>query len=419
MSRFNIKQFIDFEENPFDRHSRMEWWSQEKVSQAKVMVVGAGAVGNETLKNLALLGVKNIFIVDFDDISTSNLSRTVLFRKSDKGKCKAKTAAMRVKKLCLAEDVRIDWFHGDIVWDLGTGVYREMDLVLGCLDNVETRFHVNRQCYLSQTPWIDAGIYELGLSVTAFTPPNAPCYECNASSQTLNAARKRYSCDNFKRAMVNEGKVPTVQVASAIASAIQVQEAMKLICGQSIDSGKKIYYQGKNHAFDVMEIPQNPHCGAHTLSYPNVTEVDLSAEHSLRVVLQALSNQYHNDMPITLDLSADRDFVIATNCRLCNANIPFYKPSFRIYDIDTICEDCQAKNCNIEREIFEQQIGKKEISTFNLLETEDKVLDLSLHDLGIPSLHIIAIKDNKENYFYYQLSGDKKILLPNIAHKPN
>ncbi len=138
------------------------------------MVIGAGATGNETLKNLALLGVKNIFIADFDTISVSNLSRTVLFRKSDIGKKKAQVAAERTNELCLAEDVKIDWFDGDVVWELGTGIYRYVDLVLGCLDNVETRFEVNKQCWLANTPWIDTGINQLGIHVTVFVPPPPP-----------------------------------------------------------------------------------------------------------------------------------------------------------------------------------------------------------------------------------------------------
>ena len=267
MKKFFIKELENIDDNPFDRQERISWWSQEKLSKSKVMIVGTGDTGNETLKNLALLGIGNIFIVDFDIISTSNLSRTVLFRKSDKGKKKAEIAAMRTKELCLAESVNIDWFHGDVVWELGTGVYRAMDIVLGCLDNVETRFAINRQCWLAKTPWIDSGIYELAGHVSVFTPPNPPCYQCNATRKQIVAARQRYSCDDFKRAMLSEGKMPTVQIASAVVSAIQVQEAIKLLCGQEATIGKKIYFQGKINDFDIIKLPEDPDCMAH-VNYP-------------------------------------------------------------------------------------------------------------------------------------------------------
>jgi adenylyltransferase/sulfurtransferase len=85
-----------------------------------------------------------------------------------------------------------------------------MNLVLGCLDNIETRFAVNKRCWLANTPWIDAGIYELGGHVTVYIPPEAPCYQCGATKEQLAAARRRYSCDDFKRTVLEESKMPTV-----------------------------------------------------------------------------------------------------------------------------------------------------------------------------------------------------------------
>jgi molybdopterin/thiamine biosynthesis adenylyltransferase len=219
---FYIKNLVDIDDNPFDRQERISWWDQEKLRNAKIMVFGAGAIGNETLKNLALLGIGNIYVVDFDTVSTSNLSRTVLFRRSDKGKKKAEIAATRTKEMSLLDDVNVYWFHGDAVWELGTGIFRLVNIVLGCLDNVETRFAINRQCWLANTPWIDAGIYELAGNVTVFIPPEPPCYQCAATKEQIAAARRRYSCDDFKRALLDEGKMPTVQITSSFVSAIQV-----------------------------------------------------------------------------------------------------------------------------------------------------------------------------------------------------
>ncbi len=58
----------------------ISWWEREKVQKAKVMVIGAGALGNEVIKNLSLMGVGNLFIVDFDKVEAANLSRSILFR---------------------------------------------------------------------------------------------------------------------------------------------------------------------------------------------------------------------------------------------------------------------------------------------------------------------------------------------------
>jgi adenylyltransferase/sulfurtransferase len=91
-----------------DRYSRLRlihWWDQEKLRAASVMVVGAGAIGNEVLKNLALIGVGNIWVVDCDDIEDSNLTRSILFRRDDCGQSKAVAAGRALKDI--NPDVRV------------------------------------------------------------------------------------------------------------------------------------------------------------------------------------------------------------------------------------------------------------------------------------------------------------------------
>src|SRR5881275_2991994 len=77
----------------FSRFGLIAWWDQKKLAEARVLVIGAGALGNEIIKNLALLGVGNIFIADRDRIENSNLSRSILYRESDNGTFKASAAA--------------------------------------------------------------------------------------------------------------------------------------------------------------------------------------------------------------------------------------------------------------------------------------------------------------------------------------
>src|SRR5580658_10585598 len=75
-----------------DRYSRLRlisWWRQERLRDARVLVVGAGALGNEVVKNLALMGMGTTYLIDLDVVESSNLSRSVLFREADSGQSKA------------------------------------------------------------------------------------------------------------------------------------------------------------------------------------------------------------------------------------------------------------------------------------------------------------------------------------------
>jgi len=83
----------------FDRFKLIGWWDQQRLRSARVLVIGAGALGNEIIKNLALLGVGNVVIADKDTIENSNLSRSVLYREADAGRSKAVVAAAAARDI--------------------------------------------------------------------------------------------------------------------------------------------------------------------------------------------------------------------------------------------------------------------------------------------------------------------------------
>ena len=128
---------VELEEDRYSRLRLIPWWDQERLHRARVMVVGAGALGNEILKDLALLGVGHIFVVDMDRIENSNLSRSILYRAGDEGRLKAEVAAARLQEI--NPDVRAQPFSGNIIFGVGLGVFRAMDLVICGLDSREAR----------------------------------------------------------------------------------------------------------------------------------------------------------------------------------------------------------------------------------------------------------------------------------------
>lgn len=402
MDSFVVKK--NSEENPFDRQERIEWWSQECLKNARVLVVGAGAIGNETLKNLALLGIGNILVCDMDTISVSNLSRTVLFRKEDAGKKKAQTAALRTKEMSLEPTCSIDFFDGDIVWELGTGVYRYFDIILGCLDNVETRFALNRNCRLVSKPWIDAGISELSGNVKIFGAGEGACYQCYASADEYEAMRIRYSCDDFKKRMFSGHKMPTVQISSAIVSALQVQEAIKIILGKKSLIGKKIYFQGTIGDFELINMREDPDCLAHA-TYNEIIETPLNNSNTVREFLTFVSTpQFSGE---NAALTFDRQFLRSITCNHCGRKTIFNKPAFRLFIDEVKCSECSE---TVDRDNFEYI---EELS----LESTDDLLELKLEDIGVPKLHIVSVRSGEGDYKYYELTGDVNRVMPLISSK--
>ncbi len=71
------------EQDLFDRQKRIKGWDQQKINESSILVVGAGATGNELVKNLVLMGLGKIYLIDFDIIERSNLNRCVFFKEID------------------------------------------------------------------------------------------------------------------------------------------------------------------------------------------------------------------------------------------------------------------------------------------------------------------------------------------------
>ena len=96
-------------------------------------------------------------------------------------------------------DVKITPIHGNVITDIGLGLFREVDVVIGALDNREARLWVNRSCWKVTRPWIDGGIQEISGVAKVFVPPDGACYECAMTENDYRLINLRYSCPLLKR----------------------------------------------------------------------------------------------------------------------------------------------------------------------------------------------------------------------------
>ncbi|KAI4469908.1 ubiquitin-activating enzyme e1 [Holotrichia oblita] len=150
---------------------------REAVANCKVLVVGAGGIGCEILKNLALSGFQNIEIIDLDTIDVSNLNRQFLFRKEHVGKPKAVVARETV--LNYNPNLNIKAYHDSITTvEYGVNFYKNFNLVLNALDNRNARNHVNRMCLAADIPLIESGTSGYTGQVELIKKGLTQCYEC-------------------------------------------------------------------------------------------------------------------------------------------------------------------------------------------------------------------------------------------------
>lgn len=370
-----------------DRYARLRlipWWRQDRLAAASILVVGAGALGNEVLKNLALVGVGEILVIDFDVVERSNLSRSVLFRAEDGGLPKAHVAARRAGEL--NPDVRLIPMRGDAITDLGLGLFADVDLVIGCLDNREARLWVNRQCWKVGTPWIDAGIQEIQGVVKVFTPPDSSCYECAMTERDYQLLNLRYSCPLLKREDMMAGKVPTAPTIASMMAALQVQEALKLLHGMPSAAGSALVFNGVGNQFYTTRLPFREDCLSHE-SYPKPTELSLGHQATAAELFQAVREEPAGPLVLVLD----RELVAAFECPRCDWRIEVMRPRSRVTLAESVCPSCGEP-------------ARPEI--IDRVAEDAPAASRSLADLGVPAYDIVRVEGPSKTGFHL-LAGDR------------
>jgi len=149
----------------------------ERVRKAKVLLVGAGGIGCELLKELVLAGFGEIHLIDLDTIDLSNLNRQFLFTKQHVKQSKAKVAAEVASQF--NKDVRVVPYVANIITtpEFTHKWFGSFDLVFNALDNAEARRHVNRMCVASKVPLIDCGSAGFAGQVQVILP-GSECFDC-------------------------------------------------------------------------------------------------------------------------------------------------------------------------------------------------------------------------------------------------
>ncbi|KAH8740887.1 SUMO-1 activating enzyme subunit 2 [Cryptosporidium ryanae] len=155
----------------------------EKIQSVRILVVGAGGIGCELIKNLVLCGSRYITIIDMDGVDISNLNRQFFFRRKHVGMSKSIVIAQEATSLLKRRDkyntqnFDIKGIVGNII-NFGTDFFKKFSLVLNALDNVSSRSYVNKICVASNIELIDAGSAGFSGQVHPIIPRISRCYEC-------------------------------------------------------------------------------------------------------------------------------------------------------------------------------------------------------------------------------------------------
>lgn len=376
-------------EGRFARFESIAWWQQPVLAAARILVVGAGALGNEVIKNLALLGVGNVVVVDMDTIEESNLSRSVLFREADEGAPKAAVAAAMAKQIYPAMHAYA--LTKNVLSDVGLGWFRWAQVVVGALDNREARLFVNSVCARVGRPWIDGGIDVLQGIVRGFGPPETACYECTMGEADWRLLNQRRSCSLLARQAARQRSTPTTPTTASVIGALQVQELVKFLHGMDVLMGRGVVFDGAGHNSFLISYPKNPECPWHDTP----ARIEACADMTSDVPLQRVWTQAEKWLGELDALDLSREIVLHLRCPECDRRDSVFRPAESIPPRLIPCPYCSAERVP---EIL-HSIGRT-----------SELLERTARQIGLPGWDVLWARRNGE-IVGVELGGDSGQLL--------
>ncbi len=381
-------------------YTLLSWFKKDKVKNAHVLVAGAGALGNEVVKNLTLFGIGHIYVVDFDRIEISNLTRSVMFREEDAYNHAYKAEIVAKRAMEINPQIKVTPIVGNLFSEVGFGLYRRADVVIGCLDSRIARYQLNRLSLRAGKSWIDGSIENLTGAVKVYTP-GLSCYECGLSREEFNHIMLRTGCADVVRNQGDAGRVATTPISASIIGAMQVQEAMKIVHLSEEEpapfktlQGKMLRYEGMTNTTSIYRFASWKNtCPAHEL-WDDVKECqNLSATMTVGDILEKLRALLGTET-VEINMRNNKFIDIIVSDRP--------EKEFKVMIPESKLDSYIKENKELRQLSYRTLIHKH---FFENIDDRFPYQDLTLQQIGIPPFDVIEVSTDK-GVVHLELTGD-------------
>ena len=231
----------------YNRHiilSEVGQQGQDKLTKAKVFVVGAGGLGCPVLQYLAAAGIGTIGIIDFDVVEESNLQRQILFGTSTLGQNKAIAAKTRLTDL--NPTIIINAYPEKLTSKNALELFNNYDIIVDGTDNFATRYLINDAAIICGKPIVYGAIYKFEGQISVFNYQNGPSYRCLFPTPPKEGS------------VANCSEVGVLGVLSGIIGTMQANEVIKIILDfDKVLSGKLFCYNAKTNQTSTLKITKS------------------------------------------------------------------------------------------------------------------------------------------------------------------
>jgi len=232
---------------------------QKRITQAKVLIVGAGGLGSPAALYLAAAGVGTLGIIDGDKVDLSNLHRQIIHATPDLGRPKVLSAKEKME--AINPDVKVIPYSERLTAKNALAILNPYDIILDGTDNFPAKFLVNDAAILSGKPLVHGGILRFEGQVFTILPRKSACYRCIFKQPPPPGAVP--SCQ----------EAGVIGVLAGVIGTIQATEVLKLILGiGDLLTDRMLTYEARNAAFREIRIRRNPNCPVCS-EHPQITEL--------------------------------------------------------------------------------------------------------------------------------------------------
>ncbi len=321
---------------------RLAEYDPARLSAGVVAIVGCGAAGNNIVLNLALSGVGELRLIDFDVVETSNLTRSPLFQRDRVGGARKRSKAHEVARGVLAHSYAEDPLVRVAVArfeSLGFGAFAGADVIVSAVDSFGARATLSGIARRLGIPFVTLGFSAPQGHVAVFSnrSDDESCWRCLNPLVTAEGV----SCRLYAEAVVAEGRVPATQSVAATFGAIAAEAIVQALHGRFPLGGRIFTLDIQTGRSNTLEIEPNARCPGVHERYGELRPIDVGADDPLSAVHAALAGVLSD--PIVHLRSA---FVVEAPCVTCGRSVPIGRPAWTLREAPR-CKSCESSRASV------------------------------------------------------------------------
>lgn len=388
---------------------RLAGYDMEVMSRGVVLVVGAGALGQNTAQNLALSGVGEIRLVDRDRFEEHNRTRSPAYPLPDEqelyGLEKARAVAHKLRRLMTARQPVMRYAHA-WVQELGDGAFEGVSVVVSCVDSPLARAYLSDKARQHGLPFIEGGFHAADVSLTIFpavAPEDAwaaPCWRC--SHPDLGGS---FSCRFFAEQSEALGVIPAVQNSAAVLGGLQAEAAILALHPLLSESGeaRALSLNIRTYRSLSFRLSRDAKCeGLHRALNDVPVGLRTTAEDTVGRLLGEIGDHFGCAARLQFPLELFAKVVWYTSCTRdhCENTADVRGPEWH-WRMNPLCKECGGPFPVIRGEMP----GSSGLYTELTLESNPEILSATCRQIGLPPLSLVAASGEDASSGHFRLAG--------------